>query len=36
MDGGVVEIEWSGGAVYMKGPAEYVCEGELSFRRGKK
>ena len=36
MDGGVVEIEWSGGAVYMKGPAEYVCEGELSFRRGNK
>ncbi|MDQ3864446.1 MAG: diaminopimelate epimerase [Actinomycetota bacterium] len=31
LDGGVVEIEWSGegGSVYMKGPAEYVCEGEL-------
>ena len=31
MDGGVVEIEWSGEGepVYMKGPAEYVCEGEL-------
>ena len=31
LDGGVVEIEWSGegGPVYMKGPAEYVCEGEL-------
>jgi diaminopimelate epimerase len=31
MDGGMVEIEWSGedGPVYIKGPAEYVCEGEL-------
>ena len=31
MDGGVVEVEWAGGAepVYMKGSAEYVCEGEL-------
>src|SRR5919199_174819 len=31
LDGGVVEIEWSGEGepVYMKGPAEYVCEGEL-------
>jgi diaminopimelate epimerase len=32
MDGGVVEVEWSGGGdtpVYMTGPAEYVCEGEL-------
>jgi diaminopimelate epimerase len=31
LDGGVVEVEWSGeGApVYMSGPAEYVCEGEL-------
>ena len=31
LDGGVVEIEWSGGGgpVYMKGPAEYVCGGEL-------
>ena len=30
-DGGVVEIAWSGGEepVYMTGPAEYVCEGEL-------
>ncbi len=33
LDGGVVEIEWSGerAPVYMKGPAEYVCEGELSL-----
>ena len=33
LDGGVVEIEWSGEGepVYMKGPAEYVCEGELLF-----
>jgi diaminopimelate epimerase len=32
MDGGVVKIGWSGEdePVYMKGPAEYVCEGELS------
>ena len=31
LDGGVVEIEWSGEdePVYMSGPAEYVCEGEL-------
>jgi diaminopimelate epimerase len=31
LDGGVVEIEWSGEGepVYMAGPAEYVCEGEL-------
>ena len=31
LDGGVVEIEWPGEGepVYMKGPAEYVCEGEL-------
>jgi len=31
LDGGVVEIEWSGEGepVYIKGPAEYVCEGEL-------
>ena len=31
LDGGVVEIEWSGERepVYMKGPAEYVCDGEL-------
>ena len=34
MDGGVVEIEWAGEGepVYMKGPAEYVCEGELRLR----
>lgn len=31
LDGGVVEIEWSGEGepVYMTGPAEYVCEGDL-------
>jgi diaminopimelate epimerase len=31
LDGGVVEIEWPGEGepAYMKGPAEYVCEGEL-------
>ena len=31
LDGGVVRIEWSGHdePVYMHGPAEYVCEGEL-------
>jgi diaminopimelate epimerase len=31
LDGGVVEIEWDGvgGSVYMTGPAEYVCEGDL-------
>lgn len=31
LDGGVVEIEWAGEGepVYMSGPAEYVCEGEL-------
>jgi diaminopimelate epimerase len=31
MDGGAVEIEWAGEGepVYMTGPAEYVCEGEL-------
>ena len=31
MDGGGVEIEWAGQGepVYMSGPAEYVCEGEL-------
>jgi diaminopimelate epimerase len=30
-DGGAVEIEWAGEGepVYMTGPAEYVCEGEL-------
>jgi diaminopimelate epimerase len=34
LDGGVVEIEWSGegGPVYMKGPAEYVCDGKLLLR----
>jgi diaminopimelate epimerase len=31
LDGGVVEIEWSGQEkpVYIRGPAEYVCDGEL-------
>ena len=31
LDGGVVEIGWSGAGepVYMTGPAEYVCEGEI-------
>jgi diaminopimelate epimerase len=31
LDGGSVEIEWAGEyePVYMSGPAEYVCEGEL-------
>jgi diaminopimelate epimerase len=32
LDGGVVEIEWAGDPaepVYMRGPAEYVCEGDL-------
>jgi diaminopimelate epimerase len=31
LDGGVVEIEWAGEGepVYMTGPAEYVCEGDL-------
>jgi diaminopimelate epimerase len=31
LDGGGVQIEWSGEGepVYMKGPAEYICEGEL-------
>jgi diaminopimelate epimerase len=30
LDGGTVEIEWSrNGPVYMTGPAEYVCEGDL-------
>ncbi len=31
LDGGVVEIAWAGedAPVYMTGPAEYVCEGEL-------
>ena len=33
LDGGSVEIGWSGPGepVYMTGPAEYVCEGELLF-----
>jgi diaminopimelate epimerase len=31
LDGGAVEIEWAGDGehVYMTGPAEYVCEGDL-------
>jgi diaminopimelate epimerase len=31
MDGGTVEVSWEGEGepVYMTGPAEYVCEGEL-------
>jgi diaminopimelate epimerase len=29
LDGGVVEIEWVGESIYMTGPAEYVCEGNL-------
>jgi diaminopimelate epimerase len=31
LDGGVVEIEWAGvgETVYMTGPAEYLCEGDL-------
>lgn len=31
LDGGTVSVEWSGSRspVYMSGPAEYVCEGEL-------
>jgi diaminopimelate epimerase len=31
LDGGTVEISWEGDGepVYMTGPAEYVCEGEL-------
>jgi diaminopimelate epimerase len=31
LDGGYVEVEWAGDEepVYMTGPAEYVCEGEL-------
>jgi len=34
LDGGVVEIDWPGEGepVYMKGPAEYVCEGNLESR----
>lgn len=35
MDGGTVRIEWAGEGqpVYMAGPAEYVCEGELLLKR---
>ena len=31
LDGGAVRVDWAGGAapVYMSGPAEYICEGEL-------
>jgi diaminopimelate epimerase len=31
LDGGVVQIEWSGEGkpVHIKGPAEYVCDGDL-------
>jgi diaminopimelate epimerase len=31
LDGGAVSVDWAGGAgpVYMTGPAEYICEGEL-------
>jgi diaminopimelate epimerase len=31
LDGGMVEVEWAGDGepVYMTGPAEYVCEGDL-------
>ena len=34
MDGGAVQIEWSGDGehVFIEGPAEYVCEGELAPR----
>ena len=34
MDGGTVRIEWSGEgeSVYMSGPAEYICEGELLLK----
>ena len=34
MDGGAVQIEWSGDGepVYIQGPADYVCEGELLIR----
>ena len=33
LDGGIVGVEWSGEGepVYMTGPAEYVCEGELFY-----
>ena len=31
LDGGIVEVEWAGEGdpVYITGPADYVCEGEL-------
>ena len=31
LDGGIVEVEWSGEEepAYMKGPAQYICSGEL-------
>jgi diaminopimelate epimerase len=31
MDGGTVEVSWEDEKVpvYMTGPAEYVCEGEI-------
>ena len=31
LDGGIVEVEWSGEdePAYMKGPAQYICSGEL-------
>ncbi len=31
LDGGAVRVDWAGGPqpVYMTGPAEYICEGEL-------
>jgi diaminopimelate epimerase len=34
MDGGAVQVEWSGDGepVYIEGPADYVCEGELVLR----
>ena len=34
LDGGAVEIEWSGEntPVHIKGPAAYICEGELLLR----
>jgi len=33
LDGGAVDVEWAGDGepVYMTGPAEYVCEGDLLF-----
>ena len=35
MDGGVVQVEWPGGdkPVYITGPAEYVCRGDLLIER---